>query len=76
MDEPDEQGNLLCQCKKCGKKYNADSSQGIGNLKRHVQKCKKRTFLDVGQMILDSSNTSGSLQIGYPLLIVLFFVSF
>ena len=30
LDEPDEQGNLVCQCKKCGKKYNADSSQGTG----------------------------------------------
>uniref|UniRef100_A0A803MZQ8 BED-type domain-containing protein n=1 Tax=Chenopodium quinoa TaxID=63459 RepID=A0A803MZQ8_CHEQI len=56
LDKPDEQGNIICMCKKCGQKYNAESRQGTGNLKRHIKKCKKRTFKDVGQMIIDSSS--------------------
>ncbi|KAL2942223.1 putative AC transposase [Bienertia sinuspersici] len=56
LDVPDAQGNLLCKCKKCGQRYNAESRQGTGNLKRHIKKCKKRTFKDVGQLILDSSS--------------------
>uniref|UniRef100_A0A803M5D0 BED-type domain-containing protein n=1 Tax=Chenopodium quinoa TaxID=63459 RepID=A0A803M5D0_CHEQI len=46
LDKPDEQGNIICKCKKCGQKYNAESRQGTGNLKRHIKKCKKRTFKD------------------------------
>ncbi|KAL2925757.1 Zinc finger BED domain-containing protein RICESLEEPER 3, partial [Bienertia sinuspersici] len=47
LDVPDAQGNLLCKCKICGQRYNAESRQGTGNLKRHIKKCKKRTFKDV-----------------------------
>ncbi|KAL2895357.1 Zinc finger BED domain-containing protein RICESLEEPER 2 [Bienertia sinuspersici] len=65
LDEPDENGNLLCKCKKCGTTYNADSKNGTGNLKRHIQNCKRRNYLDVGQMIIDSS-ASGSLQNRLP----------
>ncbi|KAL2900117.1 Zinc finger BED domain-containing protein RICESLEEPER 2 [Bienertia sinuspersici] len=46
LDEPDENGNLLCKCKKCGTTYNADSKNGTGNLKRHIQNCKRRNYLD------------------------------
>uniref|UniRef100_A0A803L3A7 Uncharacterized protein n=1 Tax=Chenopodium quinoa TaxID=63459 RepID=A0A803L3A7_CHEQI len=35
------------------------------NLKRHIKKCKKRTFKDVGQMIIDSSS-SGSMMNRVP----------
>uniref|UniRef100_A0A803KML7 BED-type domain-containing protein n=1 Tax=Chenopodium quinoa TaxID=63459 RepID=A0A803KML7_CHEQI len=65
LDKPDEQGNIICMCKKCGQKYNAESRQGTGNLKRHIKKCKKRTFKDVGQMIIDSSS-SGSMMNRVP----------
>ncbi|XP_021735714.1 uncharacterized protein LOC110702319 [Chenopodium quinoa] len=65
LDKPDEQGNIICKCKKCGQKYNAESRQGTGNLKRHIKKCKKRTFKDVGQMIIDSSS-SGSMMNRVP----------
>uniref|UniRef100_A0A803LBQ1 Uncharacterized protein n=1 Tax=Chenopodium quinoa TaxID=63459 RepID=A0A803LBQ1_CHEQI len=65
LDKPDEQGNIICKCKKCGQKYNAESRQGTGNLKRHIKKCKKRTFKDVGQMIIDSSS-SGSMMNRLP----------
>uniref|UniRef100_A0A803N1U4 BED-type domain-containing protein n=1 Tax=Chenopodium quinoa TaxID=63459 RepID=A0A803N1U4_CHEQI len=49
LDKPDEQGNIICKCKKCGQKYNAESRQGTGNLKRHIKKCKKRTFKDFAE---------------------------
>uniref|UniRef100_A0A803L1D2 BED-type domain-containing protein n=1 Tax=Chenopodium quinoa TaxID=63459 RepID=A0A803L1D2_CHEQI len=65
LDKPDEQGNIICKCKKCGQKYNAESREGTGNLKRHIKKCKKRTFKDVGQMIIDSSS-SGSMMNRVP----------
>ncbi|KAL2894371.1 Zinc finger BED domain-containing protein RICESLEEPER 2, partial [Bienertia sinuspersici] len=61
LDVPNAQGNLLCKCKKYGQRYNAESRQGTSNLKRHIQKCKKRTLKDVGQLILDSSS-SGSMM--------------
>ena len=63
--EPDENGELFCKCKQCGKLYNAESRMGTGNLKRHLKNCTKRTFRDVGQMILDSS-ASGSLANRVP----------
>ncbi|KAL2895488.1 Zinc finger BED domain-containing protein RICESLEEPER 2, partial [Bienertia sinuspersici] len=52
LDEPDENGNLLCKCKKCGTTYNANSKNGTGNLKHHVHSCKRRNYLD-------SNNESG-----------------
>ncbi|CAO2838240.1 unnamed protein product [Amaranthus hypochondriacus] len=55
VDETDEEGNLLCKCKKCAKTFRADSKMGTGNLIRHVKNCKMRTFRDVGQMILENS---------------------
>jgi hypothetical protein len=38
LDEPDENGNLMYKCKKCGNNYNVDSKMGTGNLHRHVAK--------------------------------------
>ncbi|KAL2893054.1 Zinc finger BED domain-containing protein RICESLEEPER 2 [Bienertia sinuspersici] len=46
LDEPNEHENLLCKCKKYGTTYNSDSKNGTGNLKRHVQNCKRRNYLD------------------------------
>ncbi|KMS99565.1 hypothetical protein BVRB_1g022610 [Beta vulgaris subsp. vulgaris] len=57
LKEPDENGNLVCKCKKCGQSYNADSKMGTGNLIRHVKNCKMRSFRDVGQMILEKSSS-------------------
>ena len=68
LDEPDKDGNLICKCKKCGTTYNADSKNGTGNLTRHVKKCKRRTFRDVGQMLL--SKTTSSLELRMPKYIV------
>ncbi|KNA06017.1 hypothetical protein SOVF_184970, partial [Spinacia oleracea] len=64
LDVPDENGNLLCKCKKCGQTYNADSKQGTGNLLRHVKNCKMSKFRDVGQMILE--RTSSGLEHRLP----------
>ena len=45
---PDEEGNLFCRCKKCGQTHPRDSSYGTENLKRHLAKCKRRNFRDIG----------------------------
>uniref|UniRef100_A0A803LW41 BED-type domain-containing protein n=1 Tax=Chenopodium quinoa TaxID=63459 RepID=A0A803LW41_CHEQI len=58
LDEPDENGNLICKCKKCGIHFNADSKNGTGNLHRHLKNCKQRSFRDVGQMILEKTSSS------------------
>ncbi|XP_021715946.1 zinc finger BED domain-containing protein RICESLEEPER 2-like [Chenopodium quinoa] len=57
LDEPDENGNLICKCKKCGIHFNADSKNGTGNLHRHLKNCKQRSFRDVGQMILEKTSS-------------------
>ncbi|KAL2894809.1 Zinc finger BED domain-containing protein DAYSLEEPER, partial [Bienertia sinuspersici] len=51
--EPNTDGVLRCKCKRCGQSYNARSNIGTCNLRRHLDRCKKRKFRDVGQMILD-----------------------
>uniref|UniRef100_A0A803M124 BED-type domain-containing protein n=1 Tax=Chenopodium quinoa TaxID=63459 RepID=A0A803M124_CHEQI len=58
LDEPDENGNLICKCKKCGLRFNADSKNGTRNLHRHLKNCKRRSFRDVGQMILEKTSSS------------------
>jgi len=55
----DEEGNLLCKCKKCGQIYPGDSRYGTENLKRHMGNCKQRIFRDIVQLLLESC--SGSL---------------
>uniref|UniRef100_A0A803N9M1 BED-type domain-containing protein n=1 Tax=Chenopodium quinoa TaxID=63459 RepID=A0A803N9M1_CHEQI len=57
LDEPDENGNLICKCKKCGLRFNGDSKNGTGNLHRHLKNCKQRSFRDVGQMILEKTSS-------------------
>ncbi|XP_021757908.1 zinc finger BED domain-containing protein RICESLEEPER 2-like [Chenopodium quinoa] len=57
LDEPHQNGNLTCKCKKCGIHFNADSKNGIGNLYRHLKNCKQRSFRDVGQMILEKTSS-------------------
>uniref|UniRef100_A0A803LJE6 Transposase n=1 Tax=Chenopodium quinoa TaxID=63459 RepID=A0A803LJE6_CHEQI len=57
-DEPDENGNLICKCKKCGLRFNGASKNGTGNLHRHLKKCKQRSFRDVGQMVLEKTSSS------------------
>uniref|UniRef100_A0A803M6L9 hAT-like transposase RNase-H fold domain-containing protein n=1 Tax=Chenopodium quinoa TaxID=63459 RepID=A0A803M6L9_CHEQI len=57
LDEPDENGNLICKCKKCGIHFNADRKNGTGNLHRHLKNCKQRSFRDVGQMILEKTSS-------------------
>lgn len=64
--EPDENGELHCKCKQCGKLYNAESRMGTGNLKRHLKNSTKRVFRDVGQMILESGSGSGPLATRLP----------
>ena len=51
---PDEEGNLFCKCKNCGQTYTGDSSYETENLKRHLGKCKRRNFRDIGQLLLES----------------------
>lgn len=48
LDEPDENGNLMCKCKKCVTSYNADPKNGTGNLLRHLKSCKMRKYRDIG----------------------------
>ncbi|XP_021735189.1 zinc finger BED domain-containing protein RICESLEEPER 2-like [Chenopodium quinoa] len=57
LDEPDENGNLICKCKKCGLRFNGDSKNETGNLHRHLKNCKQRSFRDVGQMILEKTSS-------------------
>ncbi|KMT11109.1 hypothetical protein BVRB_5g111910 [Beta vulgaris subsp. vulgaris] len=57
LDEPDENGNLMCKCKKCGTTYNADSKNGTGNLLRHLKSCKMRKYRDIGQMLLEKTSS-------------------
>ena len=57
--EPDEDGNLLCKCEKCGQVYLGDSKYETEDLKRHLDHCKDRNFKDIGQLLLDCR--SGSL---------------
>ncbi|KAL2941421.1 putative AC transposase [Bienertia sinuspersici] len=59
--EPDTNGVLCCKCKRCGQSYNAGSNIGTGNLRRHLDRCKKRKFRDVGQMILDCGSGGSGL---------------
>ncbi|KAI0489235.1 hypothetical protein KFK09_029077 [Dendrobium nobile] len=54
-------GKQRCKCKKCGSTYLSDSKNGTGNLRRHIQNCKKRDSHDIGQLILQS-NTSTSIS--------------
>jgi len=56
---------LFCRCKKCGQTYAGDNSYGTRNLKRHLGKCKRRNFRDIGQLLLESR--SGSLGNRLPL---------
>lgn len=65
LERRDDKGDLLCQYKRCGKVYNAESNQGTGNLKRHLKTCSKRTYKDVGKMIINASS-SGSMLNGLP----------
>ncbi|KAL2924160.1 Zinc finger BED domain-containing protein RICESLEEPER 2 [Bienertia sinuspersici] len=58
--KPQKNGELRCKCKRCGKDFNAESKSGTGNLKRHLDRCKKRCYRDVGQMLLESGS-GGSL---------------
>uniref|UniRef100_A0A803N0Y0 BED-type domain-containing protein n=1 Tax=Chenopodium quinoa TaxID=63459 RepID=A0A803N0Y0_CHEQI len=58
LDEPDENGNLICKCKKCGSRFNADSKNGTGNLHCHLKSFKQRSFRDVSQMILEKTSSS------------------
>ncbi|KAL9995206.1 putative transcription factor/ chromatin remodeling BED-type(Zn) family [Helianthus debilis subsp. tardiflorus] len=44
---------LYCKCNKCGKKYLADSTNGTGNLSRHLLKCTKSTTKEIGQYMVD-----------------------
>lgn len=60
IDELDVNGNIQCQCNRCGSKYVAESSHGTGNLIRHAKTCKGKNFKDVGQLLL-KTGMSGSL---------------
>ncbi|KAI0504116.1 hypothetical protein KFK09_015063 [Dendrobium nobile] len=54
-------GKQKCKCKKCGSTYLCDSKNGTGNLRRHLENCKKRSMRDIGQLILQS-NTESSMS--------------
>ncbi|KAJ9535682.1 hypothetical protein OSB04_un001165 [Centaurea solstitialis] len=43
-----------CTCNKCGHKFNAESKNGTGNLRRHVLTCQKKTTTEVGQFLVTS----------------------
>ncbi|PWA51866.1 zinc finger, BED-type [Artemisia annua] len=43
-----------CKCKKCNTIFMYDSIQGMGNLKRHMEKCFSKNYHDVGQMLFNS----------------------
>ncbi|KAI0526836.1 hypothetical protein KFK09_002428 [Dendrobium nobile] len=51
-------GKQRCKCKKCGAQYLCESKNGTGNLRRHLQNCKKRNLRDIGQLILQSTSNS------------------
>ncbi|PKU66810.1 Putative AC transposase [Dendrobium catenatum] len=52
-----DDGKKRCKCKNCGAKYLCDSKNGTGNLKRHLQNCKKKSQ-DISQLILQSNSSS------------------
>ncbi|KAF5184232.1 hypothetical protein FRX31_026181 [Thalictrum thalictroides] len=54
----DENGRVRATCKKCGQIVNAESNQGTGNIKKHVQKCQAVTYRDIGQMVIGTSDSS------------------
>ena len=45
VNETDEEGKLLCKCKKCEITFSADSKMGTGNLIRHVKIAKCGHFV-------------------------------
>ncbi|PKU62729.1 Putative AC transposase [Dendrobium catenatum] len=51
-------GKQKCKCKKCGTTYLCDSKNGTGNLRRHLENCKKRNMRDIGQLILQTNTES------------------
>ena len=51
---PSQDGNLFCRYKKYEHVYPRESKNGTGNLKRHLDICKKRNFRDIGQLLLES----------------------
>ncbi|KAJ8436221.1 hypothetical protein Cgig2_006908 [Carnegiea gigantea] len=51
--EPDEDGTVVCKCKKYGQVHPGDSKFWIRNLKRQTLRS-----LDIGQLLLDSRSTS------------------
>ncbi|KAL2926821.1 Draxin-B [Bienertia sinuspersici] len=46
--KPQKKGELHCKCKKCGKDFNVESKSGTRNLKHHLDRCKNRSYRDVG----------------------------
>ncbi|CAH1430225.1 unnamed protein product [Lactuca virosa] len=55
IDELDENGNIQSKCKKCGTKYIAESSYGIGNMLRHARTCNTHNYADVGQLLIKTN---------------------
>ncbi|KAI0510486.1 hypothetical protein KFK09_011088 [Dendrobium nobile] len=51
-------GKQRCKCKRCGAQYLCDSKNGTGNLRRHLQNCKKRDLRDIGQLILQTGSSA------------------
>ncbi|XP_042973145.1 zinc finger BED domain-containing protein RICESLEEPER 2-like [Carya illinoinensis] len=56
-------GKPRARCKLCGVTYMATSKYGIGNMKRHIDTCPRRSSRDIGQCLLSQNSGSGSVSI-------------
>ncbi|KAG7968128.1 hypothetical protein I3843_08G136700 [Carya illinoinensis] len=54
-------GKPRAKCKMCGVTYMAANKYGIGNMKRHIDVCPRKSSRDIGQMML--SQGSGSISV-------------
>ncbi|XP_024028942.1 zinc finger BED domain-containing protein RICESLEEPER 2-like [Morus notabilis] len=52
---------LKAKCKECGVVYMANSKNGTGSMRRHMQSCVRRDTRDVGQLLM--SQDKGSLAL-------------
>ncbi|WOG84027.1 hypothetical protein DCAR_0103207 [Daucus carota subsp. sativus] len=47
-----------CSCKRCGATYACPSTYGTGNLHKHLERCKRRDTIDIGQLLISCDHGS------------------